>query len=139
VDAILQGRGTDTGRYTEEQTNQMLICIDGFKKLEGIATIFATNRIDLLDEALLDRFSSRYIIEFPLPDEKAREQIFKIKLAKMKVGESVNPASLAERTAEANGRDIDDILTQAGIHAIKEEKDAVYAEDIEYGLRQEGF
>ncbi|MFH1505489.1 MAG: AAA family ATPase [archaeon] len=143
VDAIVQPRGSDTGRYTEEQTDQIMICIDGFKKLDGVATVFATNRVDLLDEALLNRFSNRYTIEFPMPDEQARETIFRLKLAKMKLGSDVEQdywaKNLAKNTEGANGRNIDSIMSVAGINAIKLDKDAIYQEDLEYGLIEEGF
>ncbi|MDO8627191.1 MAG: AAA family ATPase, partial [Candidatus Diapherotrites archaeon] len=92
-------------REVQRTLMQLLSEIDGFKELKNVKLIGATNRLDIVDPALLRPGRFDRIIEVPLPDKEAREQIFRIHSSKMKLGKGIDYDKLAELTVGANGAD----------------------------------
>lgn len=134
IDAIAARRtNTDTSGDREVQRTlmQLLAEMDGFDPRGDVKIIGATNRIDILDPAILRPGRFDRIIEIPLPDFEGRIQIFKIHTRKMKLADDVDFKKLAEMTEGASGADIKAICTEAGMFAIREEKAKVTLEDFE--------
>lgn len=99
--------------------------MDGFSARGDVKIIGATNRIDLLDPALLRAGRFDRVIEIPSPDQVGREVIFKIHKAKMNVAPDVKVIELARMTEGATGADIKAICTEAGMFAIRGERDTI--------------
>ncbi len=134
IDAIAARRtNTDTSGDREVQRTlmQLLAEMDGFDPRGDVKIIGATNRIDILDPAILRPGRFDRIIEIPLPDFEGRIQIFKIHTRKMKLADDVDFKKLSEMTEGASGADIKAICTEAGMFAIREEKAKVTLEDFE--------
>mgnify|MGYP000408341218 CR=1 FL=1 len=134
IDAIAARRtNTDTSGDREVQRTlmQLLAEMDGFDPRGDVKIIGATNRIDILDPAILRPGRFDRIIEIPLPDFEGRIQIFKIHTRRMKLADDVDFKKLAETTEGASGADIKAICTEAGMFAIREEKAKVTLEDFE--------
>ena len=91
--------------------------------------IGATNRPDILDDALLRPGRFDRIVEIGLPDESGRAEIFKIHLAHMNIGDDVNTVKLSELTDGASGAEIKSICTEAGMLAIRDNRDTVTMDD----------
>ena len=137
IDAIAARRtNTDTSGDREVQRTlmQLLAEMDGFDPRGDVKIIGATNRIDILDPAILRPGRFDRIIEIPLPDFEGRIQIFKIHTRKMKLADDVDFRKLAEMTEGASGADIKAICTEAGMFAIREEKAKVTLEDFEKAI-----
>ncbi len=122
IDAIAPARGMrfgDSG-VTERMVNQLLTEMDGIQTLKNVVVIGATNRIDIIDPALLrpGRFDS--IIYVPPPDLPARLQILKIHTRKMPLDSSVNLEEIAARTEGYTGADLEALCREAGMIAIRE-------------------
>lgn len=125
LDAIAARRtGSDTSGDREVQRTlmQLLAEMDGFDPRGDVKIIGATNRIDILDPAILRPGRFDRIIEIPLPSFEGRVQIFKIHARKMKLAEDVDFNELARLSEGASGADIRAIVTEAGMLAIKEER-----------------
>jgi len=144
LDAIAARRtASDTSGDREVQRTlmQLLAEMDGFDPRGDVKIIGATNRIDILDPAILRPGRFDRIIEVPLPSYEGRIQIFKIHTRKMKLAEDVNFAELANLTEGASGADIKAICTEAGMFAIREDRTTVKMDDflkaIEKVLRKE--
>ncbi|MCB5280221.1 MAG: proteasome-activating nucleotidase [Candidatus Cloacimonetes bacterium] len=120
---------TSGDREVQRTLMQLLAELDGFKPTSDIKIIGATNRPDILDDALLRPGRFDRIIEIGLPDLDGRTQIFKIHLAHMNIEKDVNPKKLAELTEEASGAEIKSICTEAGMLAIRDGRDSISAED----------
>jgi transitional endoplasmic reticulum ATPase len=122
VDSIAPHRGEhyDSG-VTERMVNQLLSEMDGLVSLKNVVVIAATNRPDMLDLALLrpGRFDRNVYI--PLPDMRAREEIFKVHTRKMPVAEDVHFSVLAEKTEGYTGADIEAICREAALNALRED------------------
>ena len=110
---------------------QLLAELDGFEPLSGVSLIAATNRPDILDEALLRPGRFDRIIEIPFPDMDAREAIFKIHSKSMNVAKNVNYRKLAARCEDSTGADIRSICTEAGMFAIRTNRSTVRIADFE--------
>ncbi len=124
IDSIAGTRGEEVGtKVTERVLNQLLTEIDGIEKLERVTVVAATNRPDLLDQALLrpGRFDS--LIEIPMPDEEARLAIFKVHTKNMPL-KDVDLSELAKRTKDFSGADIAAFCREAGMFAIRENVNA---------------
>ncbi|RLG21270.1 proteasome-activating nucleotidase [Candidatus Micrarchaeota archaeon] len=137
IDAVGAKRLDETtggDREVNRTLMQLLSEMDGFGKREGVKIIAATNRIDILDPALLRPGRFDRIIEVPLPDEKAREEIFKIHMRKMNT--SVKAKYLAEKTEGALGAEIKAICTEAGMFAIREGRTRVLKKDFEKAIEK---
>ncbi|NPA86988.1 MAG: CDC48 family AAA ATPase, partial [Candidatus Diapherotrites archaeon] len=119
IDAIAPARGTDVNRVTERVVAQLLTEMDGIASLKDVIIMAATNRPDLLDPALLRPGRFDRIIYVPPPDEKAREQIFRVHTRKMKICDDVDFKELAKRTEGYTGADIAAVCKEAGLNAIR--------------------
>ncbi|NPA38382.1 MAG: CDC48 family AAA ATPase [Candidatus Nanohaloarchaeota archaeon] len=121
IDSIASARGSgiDSG-VTERMVNQLLTELDGIEELEKVMVIAATNRIDLIDPALLRPGRFDRIIEIPLPDEKARLEIFKVHTRKMPLAKDVKLEELAKETEGFTGADIEAVCREAAMNALRE-------------------
>ncbi len=132
IDAIAAKRiemGTSGEREVQRTLMQLLAELDGFNPLKGVAVIAATNRLDILDPAILRPGRFDRIVYVPPPDKKGRYEIFKIHTRRLKMDESVDLEKLAELTEGATGADIKAIVTEAGYYAIRAGRNYVTMED----------
>jgi transitional endoplasmic reticulum ATPase len=121
VDAIAPRRGkSEDSHVTERVISQMLTEMDGLDDLKGVVVIGATNRPDIIDEALLRPGRFDRILEVPLPDKDARRQILNIHLRKKPLNPNVNLEELVELTDKCTGADIAAAINAAALAAIKE-------------------
>lgn len=126
LDAI--GSSRDSGGSHDERLqtlNQLLSCMDGFDDNSNITVIAATNRLEVLDKALIrpGRFDSKIYI--PLPDLKAREEMFKIFSNGKPVDSSLDFKALAKMTSYFSGADIENVMNLAGVYAIKDKAEVI--------------
>lgn len=133
IDAVARRRGSGLGggHDEREQTlNQMLVEMDGFGINEGIIVMAATNRVDILDPAILrpGRFDRR--IHVGLPDVQGREDILKVHAKNKPLAEDVNLEEVARTTAGFAGADLENLLNEAAISAARENRGFVVDEDI---------
>ena len=137
IDAVgrQRGAGLGGGNDEREQTlNQLLVEMDGFNDNSGIIVIAATNRDDVLDPALLraGRFDRKITVS--LPDRKGREEIFKVHSRGKTLGDDVDFEALARRTVGFSGADIENIMNEAAILAIRKGRDAISIDDIDEAI-----
>jgi len=134
IDAVgrQRGAGLGGGHDEREQTlNQLLVEMDGFNTNEGVIIIAATNRSDILDNALLrpGRFDRQVYVG--LPDIKGREEILKVHSRGKILGEDVDLANIAKGTIGFTGADLENLLNEAALLAARENKRVITMEDIE--------
>ncbi|MET3052411.1 MULTISPECIES: ATP-dependent zinc metalloprotease FtsH [Pseudomonas] len=134
IDAVgrHRGAGMGGGHDEREQTlNQLLVEMDGFEMNDGIIVIAATNRPDVLDPALLrpGRFDRQVVVG--LPDIRGREQILKVHMRKVPVGENVNPAVIARGTPGFSGADLANLVNEASLFAARGGKRTVEMKEFE--------
>jgi proteasome regulatory subunit len=132
IDAVASRRtDSKTSGDAEVQRTmmQLLSEMDGFDERGEIRIIAATNRFDMLDEAILRPGRFDRLIEVPKPDESGREQIFRIHTRDMNVADDVDFAALADATPEASGADIKAICTEAGMFAIRDDRTEIRMDD----------
>jgi len=137
IDAVgrQRGAGLGGGNDEREQTlNQLLVEMDGFEYNSGILVMAATNRDDVLDPALLRPGRFDRILTVSLPDKEGREAIFKVHARNKKIGEDVNFAALSQRTVGFSGADIENILNEAAILAVRFGKDCITMEEIDEAI-----
>jgi transitional endoplasmic reticulum ATPase len=122
LDAIAPRRGGSEGdsHVTERVISQMLTEMDGLEDLKGVVVIGATNRPDIIDEALLRPGRFDRTLEVPVPDKEARKQIFHIHTKKKPLDSDVNLDKLLEMTEGMTGADIAALVNAAAMTAIKE-------------------
>ncbi len=123
IDAVgrHRGAGLGGGHDEREQTlNQLLVEMDGFEGTEGVIVIAATNRPDVLDPALLrpGRFDRQVTV--PLPDVRGREQILKVHMRKVPLGDDVKPSLIARGTPGFSGADLANLVNEAALMAARE-------------------
>jgi len=133
LDAVGRRRGAGIGGSHDEREqtlNQILVEMDGFEPNEGIITLAATNRSDVLDPALLrpGRFDRRVVVD--LPDLKDREEILKIHTQGKILDSQINLHTLAARTPGFSGADLANLLNEAAILAAKHNKQQIDMEDV---------
>ena len=133
IDAVARRRGSGLGggHDEREQTlNQMLVEMDGFGINEGIIVMAATNRVDILDPAILrpGRFDRR--IHVGLPDVRGREDILKVHAGNKPLGEDVNLEEIARTTAGFAGADLENLLNESAIAAARDNRAYIVDEDI---------
>ncbi len=134
IDAVgrQRGAGLGGGNDEREQTlNQMLVEMDGFEGNEGIIVIAATNRPDVLDPALLrpGRFDRQVTVG--LPDIRGREQILKVHMRKVPLGEGVEASLIARGTPGFSGADLANLVNEAALFAARGQKRTVSMEEFE--------
>ena len=134
IDAVgrHRGAGLGGGHDEREQTlNQLLVEMDGFEGNEGVIVIAATNRPDVLDPALLrpGRFDRQVVV--PLPDVRGREQILKVHMRKIPVGEDVKASIIARGTPGFSGADLANLVNEAALFAARANKRLVDQEEFE--------
>jgi cell division protease FtsH len=132
IEAIGRSRGksnTQTNDERENTLNQLLVEMDGFSTDKTVIILAATNRPDLLDNALLrpGRFDRQ--INIDKPDVVGREQIFKVHLKKLTLGKGIEAKKLAEQTPGFAGAEIANICNEAALHAARKKKTVVEMED----------
>lgn len=136
IDAVgrQRGAGLGGGHDEREQTlNQLLVEMDGFGANEGVIVIAATNRPDILDRALLrpGRFDRQITVNYP--DVKGREEILKVHSRGKPLGPDVNLATIAKSTSGFTGADLENLLNEAALLAVRHGKKAITQEEIEEG------
>jgi cell division protease FtsH len=134
IDAVgrHRGAGLGGGHDEREQTlNQLLVEMDGFEGNEGIIVIAATNRPDVLDPALLrpGRFDRQVVV--PLPDVRGREQILRVHMRRVPLGEDVKPALIARGTPGFSGADLANLVNEAALFAARANRRTVSMEEFE--------
>lgn len=137
IDAVGRQRGTGIGggHDEREQTlNQLLTEMDGFGANEGIIIIAATNRPDVLDPALLrpGRFDRQVTVA--LPELKAREEILKVHARNKILSKNVHLDSIAKRTVGFSGADLENLLNEAALLAVRREKQAITMSEIDEAI-----
>ncbi|MFQ5907502.1 MAG: proteasome-activating nucleotidase [Thermoplasmata archaeon] len=120
---------TSGDREVQRTLMQLLAAMDGFEPLSNVKIIGATNRPDILDTALMRPGRFDRIVQFPIPDRVAREEIFKIHTRGMNIQGDLSFARLAAQSEGVSGADIKAICTEAGMFAIREGRDHVLPED----------
>jgi proteasome regulatory subunit len=132
LDAIGSQRlkiATSGDREVQRTLMQLLSELDGFEQRGDVKIIGATNRIDILDPALLRPGRFDRMIDFPIPEESARLAIFNIHMRNLNTDEKINVRRLIEATEGATGADIKAICTEAGMFAIRKEAELIIEDD----------
>lgn len=142
IDAVgrHRGAGMGGGHDEREQTlNQMLVEMDGFGINEGIIVMAATNRIDILDPAILrpGRFDRKVVVG--RPDVQGRLEILNVHAAKKPLGDDVDLESLARTTAGFTGADLENLLNEAAINAAKRKEKYITNADVNYAFVKVGI
>ena len=139
IDAIGGRRfseGNSSDREVQRTLMELLNQMDGFDELGQVKIIMATNRPDTLDPALLRPGRLDRKVEIPLPNEQARLDIFKIHVSKLSKQGVLDLDALAKLSDGFNGADIRNVCTEAGMFAIREERDYVVQEDLAKAVRK---
>ncbi|WP_428244997.1 ATP-dependent zinc metalloprotease FtsH [Eubacterium sp. Marseille-QA0814] len=142
IDAVARRRGTGMGggHDEREQTlNQMLVEMDGFGVNEGIIVMAATNRVDILDPAILrpGRFDRKVLVG--RPDVRGREQILEVHAKNKPIGDDVNLENIARITAGFTGADLENLLNEAAILAAKGDKPYITQANIDQAMIKVGI
>ena len=137
IDAVgrQRGAGLGGGNDEREQTlNQLLVEMDGFEDNSGIIVIAATNRDDVLDPALLRAGRFDRTITVNLPDKKGREAIFKVHARNKLLDPKIDFEALAKRTVGFSGADIENIMNEAAILAVRANEPMITIKDIDEAI-----
>lgn len=132
IDAVGASRteaNTSGDREVQRTLMQLLAGMDGFENRGDVKIIGATNRIDILDKALLRPGRFDRIIEIPLPDQEGRRSILNVHCRSLTMGDDVDLAEVARRTEGKNGADLRAICMEAGMFAIRKERPSIVQED----------
>ncbi|MCJ7445266.1 MAG: proteasome-activating nucleotidase [Methanotrichaceae archaeon] len=122
---------TSGDREVQRTLMQLLAEMDGFDPRGEVKLIAATNRLDMLDPALLRPGRFDRVIEIPMPNREARESILKIHISGMNLDDGVDPKVIVGITEGSSGADLKALATEAGMFAIREERTIVYQSDFE--------
>ncbi len=142
IDAVGRRRGTGMGggHDEREQTlNQLLVEMDGFSKSEGIIVMAATNRVDILDPALLraGRFDRQVTVG--RPDVRGREEILKVHSKDKPLADNVDLKTVARTTAGFTGADLENLMNESAILAAKEDRSYISQKDIDHAFIRVGI
>ena len=142
IDAVARRRGTGMGggHDEREQTlNQLLVEMDGFGVNEGIIVMAATNRVDILDPAILrpGRFDRKVAVG--TPDVRGREEILQVHAAEKPLGDDVDLKRVAQTTAGFTGADLENLLNEAAIIAAKENRSFIANKDVKRAFIKVGI
>jgi cell division protease FtsH len=135
IDAVgrHRGAGLGSGHDEREQTlNQLLVEMDGFDTGEGVIVVAATNRVDVLDPALLRPGRFDRTVTVPLPDVRGRERILEIHSAKVKIVADTKLAVIAKGTPGFSGADLRNLVNEAALFAARNNKAQVDQSDLEW-------
>ena len=136
IDSIASKR-EDAGEVERRVVSQLLTIMDGLQPRQNVIVIAATNRPDVLDEALRRPGRFDELVYIPVPDKDGRMQILKIHSSSMPLAEDVDLLSIAERTDRYTGADLENLVRKAGLHALRKntETDRVSMDDFERVLK----
>jgi 26S proteasome regulatory subunit T6 len=138
IDSIGSSRGDGGGSGGDSEVQrtmlELLNQLDGFEATQSIKVIMATNRIDILDSALLRPGRIDRKIEFPPPNEAAREDILKIHSRKMNLTRGIDLKKIAELMPGSSGAEVKGVCTEAGMYALRERRVHVTQEDFEMAV-----
>mgnify|MGYP000863679157 CR=1 FL=1 len=142
IDAIGGGRGDSNNSEKDQTINALLTELDGFQPSEGVLTICATNRLDILDPALTrpGRFDLKVAVN--LPDKKARYQILRLHSADKALADEVDIRELVKKTNGFSGAELENLLNESALIAAGKNKDSITNEDIEnayYKILMNGY
>ena len=142
IDAVARRRGTGMGGGHDEREqplNQLLVEMDGFGTNEGIIVMAATNRVDILDPAILrpGRFDRK--ITVAPPDVKGREEILNVHAKNKPLSDDVDLKQIAQTTAGFTGADLENLLNESAIHAAKDNRAFIVQEDIKKSFIKVGI
>jgi cell division protease FtsH len=137
IDAVGRARGAGVGGGNDEREqtlNQLLVEMDGFNNNSGIIVLAATNRADVLDPALIrpGRFDRQ--VSLRLPDVKEREAILRVHLGKKQLSSKVSLEDIASRTPGFSGAQLENILNEAAILAVREDQDIITTDLIDEAI-----
>ncbi len=138
IDSIASTRGADSAdsMVTERVVDTILTELDGLSELKNVIVIGATNRPDILDPALLRPGRFDKIVEIPMPDEQTRYEIFKVHTKRMPLAKSVSLESLAAATEGYTGAEIENLVREAGMFAIRASRTEVTKQDFENAMNE---
>lgn len=142
IDAVarLRGTGMGGGHDEREQTlNQLLVEMDGFSQNEGIIVLAATNRVDILDPAILrpGRFDRKVYVN--RPDVRGREEILAVHAKNKPLAEDVDLKRIAQTTAGYTGADLENLLNEAALSAAKNDRAYIVEEDVKKSMIKIGI
>jgi len=122
IDSLIPRRGSSStdAHVTERVISQFLTEMDGIEELKGVVVLAATNRLDLVDPAILRSGRFDFLFELPLPDEKTREEIFKIHTKNKPLAKDVDLTKLAKESNGRTGSDIEFVCRKASMLAVRE-------------------
>ena len=137
IDSMGRGRGTNGAHQETETTlNQMLVEMDGFEPNSGIIVMAATNRPDILDPALMrpGRFDRHVTIN--LPDKQGRLQILRVHARGKALANGVRLADIARETEGSSGADLENLLNEAALRAVRRNAKQIHSSDIAYAIEK---
>jgi len=142
IDAVARRRGTGLGGSHDEREqtlNQMLVEMDGFSQNQGIIVMAATNRVDILDPAIMrpGRFDRKIVVS--KPDVAARESILKLHAQNKRLADDVDLHRVAQTTAGYTGADLENLLNEAAIEAAMEDRQSISSKDVEEAFIKTGI
>lgn len=131
IDAIGGQRGEANNSERDQTINALLNELDGFSSSEGILTICATNRLDILDKALIrpGRFDLKIAVN--LPDRRARYQILKLHCMGKRLGQEISIDAISKKTSGFSGAELENLMNEAALTAAVKNKDAISNDDVE--------
>ncbi len=138
IDSIASTRGSDNldSMVSERVVDTLLTELDGLQELKNVIVIGATNRPDILDPALLRPGRFDKIIEIPMPDEQTRYEIFKVHTKRMPLAKNVKLEELAAMTEGYTGAEIENVVREAGMFAIRASKTEVSKQDFDNAINE---
>ena len=142
IDAVARRRGTGLGGSHDEREqtlNQLLVEMDGFAENQGIIVMAATNRVDILDPAIMrpGRFDRKVTVS--KPDVGAREQILKVHIRNKRIAEDVDIKKVAQTTAGYTGADLENLLNEAAIKSAIDGRGVISQKDIDDAFIKTGI
>jgi len=121
IDSVVPRRGSEAASHVVDRViSQFLTELDGIEELKGIVVLAATNRLDIIDQALLRAGRFDFHLELPIPDQETRLEIFKVHTRGKPLAPDVDPKSLAKATEGLVGSDIESVCRKAAMMAIRE-------------------